>query len=632
MSFVIPVFSLILSFFLGIIVTKKLTIPIPKFSFLFFEIALGIILFTAVNYFSSLLFSFPNGIIVGQSSIVFLIIIYLFYNKFSYNFNLALKALFQEKFLIACLIGIGVILAFLFYTHIILNINGDLYTGESTYGDLPFHLSTISQIAYGYKFPPNHPMYANLPFVYPYLINFFSAILVYEGWSLRWSIIIPGLILALSLIGLIYDFAFHLTKSSLKSALTVILYIFNGGLGFYFFLKDYSFNLTSILQALSQPTLLKEYSHLFEQNIQWANFLSRMIVPERSLLFGIPAGVIILRLLFFQSADKRPSIFDLILAAFLLSLMPLLHTHTLLAFIVILPITGILTLNQQIWKDQLTRYVFVVALAVIFAIPHIPLFLTHVGESTGFFKLHLWWMKGDHESLIWFWFKNTYLLIPLSVIALTFPKIASKQIRILQISALILLIIINLALFSPYNWDNVKFLFWGGLFFSLGAASLFSYLLQIKNWSVRVVTIIIIFTMLSSALLSIWREINVKYILFSKEAAGMGDQLKKITPPNALFLTYKIHNSPVSNLAGRSIMMGYPGLLWVHGINYQDREQDINSIYAGSSNAREIIAKYNINYVMVESSDPQGMFINRMFFNQYPLLLKTLNYTVYKIK
>lgn len=624
--------SLLLSFILGFIVTKKLSASIPKFSIIFFASSLGIILFTAINYFSSLIFSFSTGIIITQIIILIFEISYLLYFRINLNPLPYFYSIYKEKPLFNLIIIIGTILLILFNHHIIPSINGDLYTGESTYGDLPFHLSTIAGMAYGQKLPPDNPLYAGIPLVYPYLINFFSAILVFEGWSLRLSIVIPGLILSISLIGLIYDFTFSITKNSLKSFFTVLFYFFNGGLGFYFFLKDYSFNLTSIFQALFHPVSLKEYSHFFEQNIQWANFLSRMIVPERSLLFGIPAGIIILRLLFFKGTNKDFNALDLILPAFLISLMPLLHTHTVLAFIVILPIVGLLTLNKQHWKNQLSSYIFIAILATIFAIPHIFPFLNHVTESEGFFKFHLWWMVNNNESILWFWFKNTYLFILLSLTVLIFPQFATKETRILQVSALLLFVIINLAIFSPYNWDNVKFLFWAGLFFSLGAASLFGYLFQAKSFMIKAIALVIIITMISSALLSIWREINVGYLLFSKEAQIIGEQLRNTTPANAIFLTYKIHNSPISNLSGRPIVMGYPGLLWVHGINYQNREKDVDNIYNGSSDAKMLIDKYGIAYITVESYDPKGMIINRKFLEQFPTVLKTQTYTIYKVK
>ena len=166
-----------------------------------------------------------------------------------------LQNLFKEKLLFILTIVIGLILFTLFNHHIIPSVKGNLQTGESTYGDLPFHLSIISHIAYGYKFPPDNPFYANAQLAYPYLINFFSAILVFEGWSLRLSIIIPGLMLSLSLIGLIYDFTYNLTRDGLKSFFAVLLYFFNGGLGFIFFLIDYSKSIPICLNKISNGVI-----------------------------------------------------------------------------------------------------------------------------------------------------------------------------------------------------------------------------------------------------------------------------------------------------------------------------------------------------------------------------------------
>lgn len=614
---------------LGVIVTNKLSLQLPRFSLLFFQLILGIIIFTAVNYYTTLVFSFPKGIVIGQILIVIFELFFIFRKRIYLSFIQNLKSLVRERLLLVCLFTIGAFLVALFNNHILSEKAGDLYTGESTYGDLPFHLSIISNIAFSNKFPPDNAMYSGNTLVYPYLINFFSAILVFEGWTLRQSIIIPGLILSFGLIEIMYEFVLHLTKSAVKSFLVVILYFFNGGLGFYFFLKDYSFGINSIIQALFNPSSLKEYSHLFEQNIQWGNFLSRMIVPERSLLFGIPAGLIILRLLFFRNGQKITPL-ELILISLLLSLMPLLHTHTVLTLAIIIPILVLFARESSLF-NELKKFLIIVVMTLIFAIPHILIFFGHVSESNQFMKFNLGWMKLPHESFFWFWFKNTYLLVPLSLGALLLSKV-NKQVKILQICALVLIVIINLFLFSPYNWDNVKFLFWAGLFFDITASFFLISLFQKRSLFLKVLVIIIIFSMVSSALLSLWREINVKYVLFSKEAVSIGEQIRLQTPPDSVFLTYKVHNSPVTNLAGRSILMGYPGLLWVHGINYQERENDINHIFAGFQNAKSLIKKYNINYIVVESYNPEGMFINRNFFDQYPILLKSQNYTIHKIE
>lgn len=633
MSNLLPFLTIATSLVLGGIILQNLSIKPKGLAWVSSVITIGTVIYTALNYLSSYIIPFPQNIWVTQLLIIGGETIFLVKNKHFLKDTVAnLRSIAQEKDLIFLFLLFGIVLGLLFHTHIILDIKGDLYTGESTYGDLPFHLSTIAQITYGKHFPPQNPLFVDIPLVYPYLINFFSAILVYQGMSLRDSIIIPGILLSLALVGLVYNFAYVITKSKLISFLTVILYFLHGGIGFYFFLKDYSFNISSILTALLNPASLKEYSHFFEQNIQWANFISRMIVPERSILFGIPSGLIILRLLFFRESNSQLKIFDIIFISFLLSLMPLLHTHTLLAFIVILPIIAIANFDQKIILKQVLTYTKIALLSFILVTPHIPLFLNHIGGDTKFFTLHLGWMTGPDENFIWFWFKNSYLLIPLAIGALVFPKVINRQIIILLLSAFCLFFLMNLILFSPFNWDNVKFLFWIGLFFSLASSCFIAHLLKLRSTFIKVLVIATLITMISSASLSIYREVNVKFMLFSKDGVKLANTIKETTPTNSRILTYKIHNSPVSNLAGRNIFMGYPGSLWVHGIKFQNREKDIDEIYKGTENAKLLLDKYNVNYVLIESYDPQGMIINREFFNQYQVAVKTENYSLYKIK
>src|SRR5579859_3290409 len=92
------------------------------------------------------------------------------------------KLIFKNKELLVVFIAFLVFLFFsfrMFDTHILRSDgSGNLMTGESTYGDLPFHLANISQMAYGGIFPPDNPLYAGHKLAYPYLINILSAVMV----------------------------------------------------------------------------------------------------------------------------------------------------------------------------------------------------------------------------------------------------------------------------------------------------------------------------------------------------------------------------------------------------------------------------------------------------------------------
>jgi len=57
--------------------------------------------------------------------------------------------------------------------------------------------------------------------------------------------------------------------------------------------------------------------------------------------------------------------------------------------------------------------------------------------------------------------------------------------------------------------------------------------------------------------------------------------IKQQTPLRATILHAPIHNTPVF-LTGRRSLMGYPGHIWTHGIDFGPRETDIKKIYSGS--------------------------------------------------
>lgn len=614
---VFPWVTLFLGLLLGILVVQKLSFYIKNEFKLFYAIPIGFILLTAVVYFVTNLVGINYGWIVG-----------LFITAVGLTFYLVLRkpeigremfyGFFKDKILVSLLIIVGVVSWVMFDGHVLKNINGDLYVGESTYGDLPFHLGIISEMTYGDIFPPENPIFRGVDLVYPYFVNLFSAVLVKGGWSLRDSIVYPGMILMMSLTVLIYEFVLTLTKSRLAAFLATILYFFHGGAGFYYFFKDNGFNLSN---------MTKDYSHLFDRNIQWANFITRMMVPERSLLFGIPAGIIILRLLVFRGMEKLLTVYEGAVAAILIGLMPIMHTHTALTFALVLPFLCLVKLKKRIWKRQLVRYFLVAGVATMIFLPFLPMFIGHVESSTGFFKIHLWWMRQASEAVWFFWLKNTYLYIPVSLLALIFVK--NRDIKLLQVAGLILFIILNVVQFSPFDWDNVKFLFWAGLFWAAGAGALFTVLLK-RNVLVKLGVLLLFFSMIFSALLSLNREINLKFVLFDKETVELGDFIKENTKKDSVFLTYFHHNSPASALAGRPILMGYQGSLWVHGIKYGEREKDIIEMFGGGENALNLMRKYKVDYVILERGNPDFK-IDRSFFERFPVVYKDNNHFLYEI-
>jgi uncharacterized membrane protein len=136
----------------------------------------------------------------------------------------------------------------------------------------------------------------------------------------------------------------------------------------------------------------------------------------------------------------------------------------------------------------------------------------------------------------------------------------------------------------------------------------------------------------ASGLLSLYRETNVSYQLFSKEDREAANWLVSSTAPEALVLTAPVHNSFVSNLAGRTIVMGYPGMLWVHGIPYGEVEMAVRNIYKGKANSFYEIKRLGISYIVVGPVERAEMLANEEYFaKSFCSIYTSKNYTIYDV-
>src|SRR5664280_3802443 len=107
--------------------------------------------------------------------------------------------------------AVGVAL-WLIFDHVMVETAGGISTGfVNNLGDLPFHFSLITSFAYGANLPPHDPTYAGTALTYPFLADYLSAMLVVAGASLRASILLPNLLLASCVVGLMVRWTWSLT-------------------------------------------------------------------------------------------------------------------------------------------------------------------------------------------------------------------------------------------------------------------------------------------------------------------------------------------------------------------------------------------------------------------------------------
>ena len=100
--------------------------------------------------------------------------------------------------------------------------------------------------------------------------------------------------------------------------------------------------------------------------------------------------------------------------------------------------------------------------------------------------------------------------------------------------------------------------------------------------------------------------------------------VKEQTPPRSLVIHAPVHNTPVF-LTGRRSLMGYPGHIWTHGLEFVQREGEIKRIYLGSPDADQLMRNYGVEYAVVGPHERMVTPINEAFFTRFRRLEKLVS-------
>jgi hypothetical protein len=264
----------------------------------------------------------------------------------------------KRKFLNLRKLAVVILLAAMFalYLFVVLNV---LTLGKDGlplgilkgWGDVALHLGMIQVMAESEPFRLDHPAAAGTGLTYPFAINLFSALLQRAGIPAFEAFHVPAFLFA----GLLF-FAFWLFgKYFLKRDALVISFIaialFGGGLGFWQFFEDL---------AAGAP-FSHEYTHLDNRtggkppemdapyNIVWVVPAISFFSHQRTFILGAGLGMLILWGIFFGGKNRWRW---LLLAGFL----PLAHSHTALAFAMILSVFAIFEVFRASAAARLSAY------------------------------------------------------------------------------------------------------------------------------------------------------------------------------------------------------------------------------------------------------------------------------------
>ncbi len=583
-----------------------------------------------------------------------------------------------------CYCAIATLLLWQIFNLAMIELPEGIYTCvRNNFGDLPFHVSVITGFAHGNNFPPEDPTYAGVRFTYPFLTDFISAMFVRCGAGLRGSMFIENFIVALAFVGVLHRWAWEMLRDRLAALLTPLLVLLNGGFGWLLLFSDFKNQKgAGVLEHLRSSFTIGD------SGWRWGNAFSTLLVTQRGMLLGLPLAVIVFTQWWVsqnieeakgkkESKSKKakgkkaklkeegmrarstssplpssffllPSVRRMIAAGFVAGLLPLVHAHS---FVVVMAMGACLALLQRRWPE----WIVFAAVASLIALPQMWWSTrgSAVNAST-FFGWEFGWDHGN-ENPVWFWFKNTGLFIPAIVAALLWrgkKPLVSRRLLLFYLPFTLCFIVPNVLKLAPWIWDNVKVLF----YWWLASAPLVALLVS-RLWhegSIRRALSIALFVCItlagaldvaiivsrSEVYKAFYRQfldestieqffVSGQYQVFDRNGLEFAELVKQQTRPRSLLVHAPVHNTPIF-LTGRRSLMGYPGHIWTHGLEFREREAEIKRIYSGAPDAESLIRKYSIEYAVVGPLERMAMPVNEQFFSRFEKVGEIGDYRLYK--
>ena len=557
-------------------------------------------------------------------------------------------------------IPLTVLSGWLQYTHVMrIDLAGNWRVGQSTYGDLPMHLSFITGLA-GKAFPADYPFYPGTRLSYPFLTDSLSTSFYLLGAPLQVAAIIPAtLMMSLCYLGVLV-LGREMTAGKRTMLLAALLFFLNGGLGFL-----YDFDLAGGRTASGELTVLARIQHILEgwyqtptnqpdpNNLRWSNVIADLMIPQRTLLGG---WCMVIPCLYLLDAAFRPAQRGRLGGGRAVGLLgvwagslPLIHTHSFLALA--LASLGALTYDMihgdpreapdrrsrgKIFLPYLIYGVIAAALSLpqLFGFTFAQAFQGEKGVS--FIKFQFNWVNnprgaGMRDLYGWFYMKNIGL--PFLALLLALPE-RNPRWRRLFAMALPIILAAEFIRFQPNEYDNNKLFYLAWLLCCMIVADWAGMIWRrLKGLRARpVIAGLTAVTVFLSAGLTLWRETVSDYIAFSAESVEAGEFARDHTPEDAVFLTGTQHLNPVLSIGGRTIVCGPDLWLYWHGFDTSERQTDISAFMNDPEENAWVLSKYDVDYILVSSYERGNYQVDEEKLTEhYPLVFGNGEARIYQV-
>ncbi len=561
--------------------------------------------------------------------------------------------------LLAVTVPLTVLGAWLQYTHVMrVDEWGGWHVGQSTYGDLPMHLSFITGLV-GRRFPADYPFYPGARLSYPFLTDSLSSTWLLTGSSLQVSAILPAVMMMFLCYTGVMILGRDLTGGRKAMVLAALLFFLNGGLGFLYDFDqagglepDGEWTVSARIRSILTGYYKTPTNQPEPNNLRWSNVICDLMVPQRTLLGGWCMVIPCFYLLDAAFRPRRRGTDGGIRATVLLGIwagsLPLIHTHSFLAlglasmgaagYDLIHGDPGILRYRRRRLRI-LADYAVYGGIAAALALPQLIGFTfsqTFQEGGHSFLALQFNWVnnpsgRGMRDLYFWFYLKNIGLPFAALLLALFEKK---PRWRRLFAMALPIILAAELIRFQPNEYDNNKLFYLAWLLCCMIVADwTVLFLRQLTALRSRrflaAVTAVAVFL---SAGLTLWRECVSDYVAFRREAVEAGLFARDRTDRDAVFLTGTQHLNPVLSLAGRTIVCGPDLWLYWHGFDTEERKAEIEAFYEDPRNHTETLTRYGVDYIYVSSYERSDYAVDEQALAElFPVVFENAEATLFRV-
>lgn len=486
---------------------------------------------------------------------------------------------------------------------------GLLHNGNETmgaaYGDFPFHMNLITSFVHGcnkYRkslFDILSPFYAHEKLAYPFIPNYYAAVLIScFNSSIHDSAVYPSIVYVFSLFVILTNITYRISKSELACCIAPYLFLFTGGLGFTNYLD---------------PTIRGEWNIDFvhywgkDQEEFWFQTVVHILLPQRASLFSIPLawGSIAILMSTMDSMDISPYI----AVAFIVGILPQVHPHSIIALMEWGSCFGLIQLSRVKKRNilKLIRNYFV--LGVIAIAVGVPQFMPYFERSSsqGFFTFAPIYKEIQKSGFIRLWWYALGAFFVLSMVHV--PIILKGNELCFYIPSIFVFWISNVIWYQPWSLDNTKV--FNAAYIPLACAGISLYLVSLmrfKHFGYVVAAVTFIFC-IASGFISVCICFQNVYDLWPRrgEEYEIANFVIKQTPHDSVWITDSDHRNPIVCLAGRQVLLGYRGWLASHNLPEARRMRIIQDLGRNPENTDEI-DRYNVSYVAIRKGFDEVVF------------------------